>query len=332
MGVRAATVARVNHVIVNRAQGAASRSATQAATGFEAEAAGHVLCALTRQEIADFRRRPGPLPEGWAPVQPSVLRQSDDQTITALAALTRLLPVLDNAHHRSLDRWGLLTAGRFVGRSNLVIALNRFRAEGVWGVSPHLIPHYALHSPSGTLSLALGLHGPNLGIGGGLFSGFEGLLTALTWLKGGIVPGVCLVFCGWHPEYVPDPQGEPINECRCLALALALVPASSTAGHIHRPRLRLAASQRPAAPFPLDLAQVGELLDRSQVDQPERNSLLPPGLSLHAAHEGSAIPRPHLFSKAVPAVRSRTLATDATGRLRVELVMPPAHGGREKLR
>ncbi len=316
-------------MIVNRAQGAASRAATQGATGLEAEAEGHVVCALTRPEIADFRRRPDALPEGWPPVQPSVLRQSDDQTITALAAVTRLLPMLDNAHQRRLDRWGLLTACRYVGRSNLVIALNRFRAEGVWGVSPHLIPHYALHSPSGTLSLALGLHGPNLGLGGGLFSGFEGLLTALTWLKGGIVPGVCLVFCGWHPEYVPDPQGEPTNSCRCLALALALVPASSAAGHVDRPRLRLAASQKPAPPMPVDLTKLGELLGRSRADQPEKNGLVSPGLSLHAAHEGSAIPRPHLFAKAAPAVRSRILGTDAAGRLRVELVMPPAHGGRE---
>jgi hypothetical protein len=237
--------------------------------------------------------------------------------------------MLENAHQRRLDRWGLLTACRYVGRSNLVIALNRFRAEGVWGVSPHLIPHYALHSPSGTLSLALGLHGPNLGLGGGLFSGFEGLLTALTWLKGGTVPGVCLVFCGWQPEYVPDPQGEPTNPCRCLALALALVPASSAAGHFDRPRLRLVPSRTASPPLALDLAHVGELLDRSRADELQRNSQLAPGLSLHSAHEGSAIPRPHLFSKAAPAVRSRTLGTDAAGRLRVELVMPPAHGGRE---
>jgi hypothetical protein len=319
-------------VIVNRAQGAASRSATQGATGLEAEAEGHVLCALTRHEIAEFRRRPSPLPEGWTPVQPSVLRQSDDQTIMSLVAVTRMLAALESSHHRRFDRWGLLTACRFVGRSNLVVALNRFRAEGVWGVSPHLIPHYALHSPSGTLSLALGLHGPNLGIGGGRFSGFEGLLTALTWLKGGIVPGVCMVFCGWYPEYVPDPQGEPTNPCRCLALALALVPASSAAGHVGRPRVRVAASQMAAAPLPLDMAQLGELLDRARADQPEMNSLVSPGLSLHSAHEGSAIPRPHLFSKVAPAVRSITLGTDAAGRLRVELVMPPAHGGRENAR
>jgi hypothetical protein len=321
-------VARVNDVIVNRAQGAATRSATERATGLEAEALGHVLCELTRHEIAEFRRRPEPLPEGWTTVQSSALRQSDEQTITSLVAVTRLLTMLESAQHGRLDRWGLLTACRFVGRSNLVIALNRFRAEGVWGVSPHLIPHFALHSPSGSLSLALGLHGPNLGIGGGVFSGFEGLLTALTWLNGGLVPGVCLVFCGWHPEYVPDPQGEPTDSGRCLALALALVPASSAVGHVDRPRLRLAASQKPAPPMPLDLARLDSLLDRSRAAQFDKNSLDSPGLSLHAAHQGSAIPRPHFFSKAAPAVRSRTVSTDAAGRLRVELVMPP-HGGRE---
>ena len=48
---------------------------------------------------------------------------------------------------RRRDTWG----GRAWRRR-----LRSFKAEGVWGTSPHLIPHFALHSPSGTISLALG--------------------------------------------------------------------------------------------------------------------------------------------------------------------------------
>ena len=115
------------------------------------------------------------LPEGWPAVQPSLLRQlgrPDDcragrGPCHAPANWVKAIP-------RCLEHWGILAASRFLGRSSLVVALDRFRSEGVWGVSPHLIPHYALHSPAGTLSLALGVHGPNLGIGGGLFSEFEG--------------------------------------------------------------------------------------------------------------------------------------------------------------
>ncbi len=100
-----------------------------------------------------------------------------------------------------------MAASRYLGRANLAVALRSFMAEGVWGTSPHLIPHFALHSASGTISLALGSHGPNLGVGGGLHAAAEGFLTALTWLSTGVVPGVWLVLTGWSPELVPDPSG-----------------------------------------------------------------------------------------------------------------------------
>ena len=101
----------------------------------------------------------------------------------------------------------MVAASRYLGRASLAAALRSFAAEGVWGTSPHLIPHFALHSPSGTISLALGLHGPNLGVGGGLHAAAEGFLAALTWLTAGVVPGVWLVLSGWSPELVPDGGG-----------------------------------------------------------------------------------------------------------------------------
>ena len=123
------------------------------------------------------------------------------------------------------DGWGVVAASRFLGRANLARALQSFLAEGVWGTSPHLIPHFALHSASGTISLGLGLHGPNLGVGGGLHAAAEGFLAALTWLSTGVVPGVWLVLSGWSPELVPDRGGGATNGDDCQALAMALVRA-----------------------------------------------------------------------------------------------------------
>ena len=128
----------------------------------------------------------------------------------------------------SVRCWGVIASSRFLGRDPVRAALNRFRSEGVWGVSPHLIPHYALHSPAGTLSLVLGTHGSSLGTGGGLFSATEGLLTALTLLTGRTVPGVWFVTTGWHPELCPENEDQPSAESECQALALGLVAGSSS--------------------------------------------------------------------------------------------------------
>ena len=211
------------------------------------------LARMSPESTATFRRGPGPIPEGWKPIAPTFLKTSDEQTVAAVAA------VLAAMEGQGVDRaafsgWGVVAASRYLGRSQLVLALQRFRDEGVWGVSPHLIPHFALHSPAGTLSLALGAHGPNLGVGGGPGSAMEGALTALTWLSEGRLPGVWLVLTGYDPELVPGPKGEPTTASGCQALALALVPEG--ADHADRPRLRVVSASGDEAPGPLDLVEL----------------------------------------------------------------------------
>ncbi len=125
----------------------------------------------------------------------------------------------------------MVAASRYLGRANLAVALRSFMAEGVWGTSPHLIPHFALHSASGTISLALGSHGPNLGVGGGLHAAAEGFLAALTWLASGVVPGVWLVLSGWSPELVPDPVGKALDSGECHGLG----PGPGRCWHRGRP-------------------------------------------------------------------------------------------------
>jgi hypothetical protein len=221
------------------------------------------------------------MPEGWARVPPSLLRNSDEQTIAGTAAVFSAMEVM-GWHPDRFGAWGVVAASRYLGRANLAVALHSFLAEGVWGTSPHLIPHFALHSPAGTISLALGSHGPNLGVGGGLYAAADGFLTALTWLAAGVVPGVWLVFSGWSPELVPGPGGKAPNSGECLALAVALVSTGIEAG---RPVFRaVTATDGRRANAPLDLAWLAARLGSRGEHSP------------------------------------RTIATDHSGRLCIELV------------
>jgi len=185
------------------------------------------------------------------------------------------------------DGWGVVAASRFLGRANLARSFQSFLAEGVWGTSPHLIPHFALHSASGTISLGLGLHGPNLGVGGGLHAAAEGFLAALTWLSSGNLPGVWLVLSGWSPELVPDRSGGSPAAVDCQALAIALeAPSPSSGGRMFRAKVGDESDRLRA---PVDLIGLAESLAEDGLLDPER----------------------------------RTVATDPSGRLRVELIERP---------
>jgi hypothetical protein len=300
---------------------AQSKHETRPRVLLQAEVETHALSCMTRDQIAHYRRRPELLPEGWAPVQPSTLRYSDEQTIAALAAVVKAIGQIGQAGRGRFEQWGVVAAPRFLGRANLTVALNRFGAEGVWGVSPHLIPHFALHSQTGTLSLALGIHGPNLGIGGGLYSATEGLLAALTWLQSGVVPGVWVVFSGWYPELIPDREGDPIGELECQALALALVPANSP--QVQRPRLRLAASEVAGDAIPPDISLLANRLGGSPANSgaddktPHRQILI-----LHESHADAPTARPHFFGEAHRGSQPLTVFTDLAGRVHLELLTP----------
>jgi hypothetical protein len=241
---------------------------------------GSALFRMSPGDVPALRRKPGPIPEGWGRMPPSLLRNSDEQTIAGTVAVLTAIEVMGRSGGE-FESWGVVAASRYLGRANLAAALRSFLAEGVWGTSPHLIPHFALHSASGTISLALGLHGPNLGVGGGLHAEAEGFLAALTWLAAGVVPGVWLVLSGWSPELCPDPRGgtPPAGECRALALALTAMGTSQ-----ERPVFRVVIEgEFHRAPAPLDLVGLAESL----------------------GERGGSSPR--------------VIATDPSGRLRVEL-------------
>jgi hypothetical protein len=213
---------------------------------------------MSPSEVPAVRKRPGPVPDGWAAPPTSLLRHSDEQTIAGTAAVFVAINRMGLPRDR-FEGWGVVAASRYLGRANLALALQSFIAEGVWGTSPHLIPHFALHSPAGTISLALGLHGPNVGVGGGLHAAAEGFLAALTWLSTGEVPGVWLVLSGWSPELIPDPQDNGHAASECQALAIAIV-TPGTAGPRASVRA-LVAAQPHHAPAPVDLVWLAERLE-----------------------------------------------------------------------
>ncbi len=185
------------------------------------QVAGHAACRIPLEQLAPLRQKPPLLRR--EPLPAAFLKHADEQSVAGLVALGEAirghgLEDIDFTH------WGVIAAPRFLGRAALAVALNRFAAEGAWGISPHLIPHRSLHSLSGTVSQALKVHGPNFGSGGGPGGAADALLTAAALLHGGGLPGVWVVLTGWEPEPATDQNAQVITpDCVCHAAALGLV-------------------------------------------------------------------------------------------------------------
>src|SRR5262249_52171926 len=75
---------------------------------------------------------------------------------------------------------------------------------------------------SGTVSVALGIHGPNFGVGGGPHAVAEGLVTGLSVLSENRLPGVWMIFTEMDPEPVCDASVKVTNAPVVHAVALAI--------------------------------------------------------------------------------------------------------------
>ena len=69
--------------------------------------------------------------------------------------------------------------------------------------------------------------------GGGADGEGQALLTAMSLLTDGKLPGVWLLLSGWTPELNVDAGGTPTTEARCHALAVALLPAAANSNGLH---------------------------------------------------------------------------------------------------
>lgn len=186
----------------------------------ECDVTAYATLRATAEELLALRQKAAPSLD--RPLPAGLLKHGDEQTVAALAVTWRAIDHF-GMNETPFAAWGILAGPRYLGRTAMAAAIDRFALEGAWGISPHLIPHRSLHSISGTLSQALQSHGANLGIGGGTEAVSELFLAAAALLEGDQLPGVWAVLTGWEPEPLPGtpPAVPPI----CSAAALALTPA-----------------------------------------------------------------------------------------------------------
>jgi hypothetical protein len=212
------------------------------ATPLECDIVAHAAVQVPTDQVAPLRRNPGTLQVKT--FTPAMLRLADEQTVVAISAVFQAIERHGLAG-TDFTHWGILGTPTFLGRSTVVHAILRFRKDGAWGVSPHIIPHRLLHAVSGTLSQVLGVHGPNYGVGGGPDGISEALLTAMTLINTEKLPGLWLMLTGHDPEPTLDEEGLITSPGVCVAMALAL--AAPQPGH-RGLRLRLDAGVNSPGP------------------------------------------------------------------------------------
>ena len=182
---------------------------------------------LDDEQLAVIRKAPAA--QMSIPLAPSVARHCDEQTIACLFAVGEAMRRL-RATASDFEAWGIVASTRYLGRSFFSQSLAKFDREGPRNTSVQVVPHRSLHSTSSTISLALGCHGPNVGVGGAIDGEGQALLTAAAMRDEFALPGVWLVLAGWSPELNIDAAGQPTHAARCHALALALKPAGEVPG------------------------------------------------------------------------------------------------------
>jgi hypothetical protein len=185
--------------------------------------AAHATLRVPLQSLGALREKPGL--DSSPPLPPRFLRHADEHVVVGLAAVLRAMAQPQMAD-TDFSTWGVLAAPRLLGRLSAAAMLSRFLELGFPAISPHAIPQHSLHAVSSAVSVALGMRGPNFGIGGGPECVAEGLLVALTFLRGAQAPGMWLVVTEWDTEPIPDGQGGSATPVACCASALALVPDS----------------------------------------------------------------------------------------------------------
>jgi hypothetical protein len=195
----------------------------------QATVTAHGAISLPLLEVEALRAKPGDAP-GIAQIV-KTLRNADPQTVAAIAAL---LQAIDRAgwKDRSFADWGVIGCPRFVGRMVICNTIWRFFGDPKYSINPHVIPNFSLHSLSGAASIALGMHGQNLGVGGGPENLPEGLLASLSILAEGRLPGIWLLLSECDPEPTPDEQGNPTNAVSVHAVALAIQLQSAGVGSL----------------------------------------------------------------------------------------------------
>ena len=206
--------------------------------------ASHALVEATLAEIPGLRDCA--VPEGISALPPRFLRHCDEQTVVGMRAVLAAIATYPEPRP-SFAEYGVVAAPCQAGRIATAQSLAMLRTAGGVAVSPHIVPQCSLHSVAGAVSVALGMHGPNIGVSGGQHAVSEGLFTSLSLLAANAsLPGVWLVVSGWTQEPCLDASGKAVSStpqyapsgpiCRALAVA---VTAGAVAAESGRPQLTL---------------------------------------------------------------------------------------------
>lgn len=153
-------------------------------------------------------------------VPASLLKQANEQTIVALAAVHQAIQSSQKSA-QDFAEWGIIASTRFLGRQKLAETLPTYESEGALAISPHLVAHHLPHSVSACISVALGLRGLNWGFGGG--TNLEEIFLALPGVLANDLPGIWVVVSSWEPEQLPTPTDKVPETLLCRAAALGLV-------------------------------------------------------------------------------------------------------------
>lgn len=184
---------------------------------------GHAACAARLSEIAALRDAAGPA--GAPALPPRFLRHCDEQTVVGIHAVLRAIAALPSG--RGVGGDAVVAASCQAGRIMAAKSLALLKTGGAVTVSTHIVPQASLHSVAGAVSVALGMHGPHLGVSGGADALAEGLLAAITLAADAGAPRVWLVVSEWDDEPTLDATGAATDDPVCRALALAIEPGSA---------------------------------------------------------------------------------------------------------
>ena len=179
-------------------------------------------------QIGELRDRPAPA--GSPALPPRFLRHCDEQTVVGIHAVLNAIASLP-AERRGCGRHGVVAASCQAGRLATAVSLASLPTKGAVGVSPHIVPQCSLHAVAGAVSVAFGMHGPNVGIGGGPDAVAEGLFTAISLVQpeaGADADGVWLILSDWAEEPALDATAAVVGDPTCRALALFLEAAAAT--------------------------------------------------------------------------------------------------------
>jgi hypothetical protein len=161
-----------------------------------------------------------------APALPArFLRHADEHTVVGVRAVQKAsasLAARGVEWAGRPDRFAVVAAPCGAGRSTSARTLVALREGGPVTVSPHVVPQCSLHAVASAVSVGLGIHGPNIGVGGGPEALSEAFVTALSLLDEPGVEGCWLVLTAWDEEPALDERGAVPGGAVCRGVALGL--------------------------------------------------------------------------------------------------------------